>query len=96
MLRDRVHAVTQTLFHIPYATRHVVGFPRVWIDDEAGVYGAESNYVVIRVRENEMPEVFNVGRYRDRIVRDGDRMRFRERLAIFDSALIANSIIYPI
>jgi salicylate 5-hydroxylase small subunit len=97
MLRDRVYAVTQTLFHIPYATRHVVGFPRVWLADEGGeVFAAESNYVVIRVRENELPEVFNAGRYLDRIVRDGARLRFKERLAIFDSALIANSVIYPI
>lgn len=97
MLRDRVYAVTQTLFHIPYSTRHVVGWPRVWVADDGGdVYGAESNYIVVRVRENELPELFSVGRYLDRIVRDGERLRFRERLAIFDSALIANSIIYPI
>ena len=100
MLRDRVYAVTQTLFHIPYATRHIVGWPRVRLAEPASdgsvIYGAESNYVVIRVRENEMPEVFNVGRYLDRIVCDNGRYRFCERLAIFDSALIANSIIYPI
>ena len=97
MLRDRVYAVTQTLFHIPYSTRHIIGWPRTWRiegDDEA--YGAESNYVVIRIRENELPEVFNAGRYLDRIVRTDRGYRFRERLAIFDSALIANSIIYPI
>ena len=97
MLRDRVYAVTQTLFHIPYSTRHVVGWPRVWrIEGPHEVYGAESNYVVIRVRENELPEVFNTGRYLDRIVRENAGFRFRERLAIFDSALISNSIIYPI
>ena len=98
MLRDRVYAVTQTLFHIPYATRHVVGWPRVWIDAEgkSPAIAAESNYVVIRVRENELPELFSAGRYLDRIVDGGGRLRFRQRLAIFDSALIANSIIYPI
>ena len=98
MLRDRVYAVTQTLFHIPYTTRHVVGWPRVWVDadGDSPAIAAESNYVVIRVRENELPEVFSAGRYLDRIVDDGERLRFRERLAIFDSALIANSIIYPI
>ena len=98
MLRDRVYAVTQTLFHIPYTTRHVVGWPRVWTDAESDhpAIAAESNYVVIRVRENELPELFSVGRYVDRIVDDGGRLRFRQRLAIFDSALIVNSIIYPI
>ena len=102
MLRDRVYAATETLFHIPYATRHVIGWPRVCIAentaDDGDVVAAEANYIVIRVRENEMPEVFSAGRYIDRIVRDAatERLRFRQRLCIFDSALIANSIIYPI
>lgn len=95
MLRDRVYAVTQTLFHIPYATRHVIGWPRVWIDGE-GVLAAEANYVVVRVRDNELPELFSAGRYLDRIVREDGRLKFSERLCIFDSALIPNSIIYPI
>ena len=95
MLRDRVYAVTQTLFHIPYATRHVVGWPRVWRDEDGSV-ASEANYVVVRVRENELPELFSAGRYLDRIVEVDGQLRFRERLAIFDSALIPNSIIYPI
>ena len=95
MLRDRVYAVTQTLFHIPYATRHVIGWPRVWIDSE-GVLAAEANYVVVRVRDNELPELFSAGRYLDRLVREDGRLKFSERLCIFDSALIPNSIIYPI
>lgn len=95
MLQDRIYAVTQTLFHIPYSTRHVIGWPRVWASED-GAIGAESNYVVVRVRENELPELFSAGRYLDRIVHEGGRMKFSQRLCIFDSALIPNSIIYPI
>jgi salicylate 5-hydroxylase small subunit len=95
MLRDRIYSVTQTLFHIPYSTRHVVSWPRVWIGDD-GLIAAETNYVVIRVRDNELPEIFSAGRYLDRIIRDDGRLKFKERLCIFDSALIPNSIIYPI
>jgi salicylate 5-hydroxylase small subunit len=40
--------------------------------------------------------VFNCGRYFDRIVREGGALKFREKLAVFDSELIPNSIIYPI
>jgi salicylate 5-hydroxylase small subunit len=95
MLRDRVYAATQTLFHIPYTTRHVVGWPRVTTGAD-GTIEAEASYVVVRVRENELPEVFSVGRYLDRIVDTGERLLFRQRLCIFDNALIGNSIIYPI
>ena len=95
MLRDRIYAATQTLFHIPYSTRHVVGWPRVTLGADGHVE-AESNYVVVRVRENELPEVFSAGRYLDRIATVDGRLKYRQRLCIFDSALIANSIIYPI
>lgn len=95
MLLDRIHAVTQTLFHIPYTTRHVIGWPRVWTGDDGGLC-AEANYIVVRVRENELPGVFSAGRYLDRIASAGGRLKFRERLCIFDNALIANSIIFPL
>ena len=95
MLKDRIYAVTQTLFHIPYATRHVVGWPRVSLGSD-GLIEAEANYTVIRVRENELPEVFSAGRYVDRIATVDGRLRYKQRVCVFDSALIANSIIYPI
>jgi salicylate 5-hydroxylase small subunit len=31
----------------------------------------------------------------DRIVRDGDRLRFAERIVVFDSEMIPNSLVYP-
>ena len=31
----------------------------------------------------------------DRIVRDGDRLRFVERIVVFDSEMIPNSLVYP-
>ncbi|MEO7760344.1 MAG: aromatic-ring-hydroxylating dioxygenase subunit beta [Casimicrobiaceae bacterium] len=95
MLKDRIFAATQTLFHIPYSTRHIVGWPRVALGND-GHIEAESNYTVVRVRENELPELFSAGRYIDRIVRVEGQLKFRQRLCIFDNALIANSIIYPI
>ena len=95
MLKDRIYAATQTLFHIPYATRHVVGWPRVRQGAD-GLIDAEASYTVIRVRENELPEVFSAGRYVDRIATVDGRLRYKARVAVFDSALIANSIIYPI
>jgi len=39
--------------------------------------------------------VFSVGQYRDLIaVIDGD-MKFREKVCVFDSELVPNSLIYP-
>jgi salicylate 5-hydroxylase small subunit len=95
MLRDRVYAVTETLFHEPYHQRHIVsGF--VVRAGDAGEFRVQANYVVIRTKKGALSEVYNAGRYVDRIVDENGALRFREKLCVFDSELIPNSLIYPI
>jgi salicylate 5-hydroxylase small subunit len=95
MLRDRVYAVTETLFHEPYYTRHIVSGLLVSADDGGG-FRVQANYLVIRTKSGATSEVYNTGRYVDRIVDDGGTLRFREKLCVFDSELIPNSLIYPL
>jgi salicylate 5-hydroxylase small subunit len=94
-LLDRVYAVQSTLFHAPYYQRHIVGPPRV-LEQEGERILAEANYLVIRTKRDQPSEVFNAGRYLDRIVMSQDGLRFAEKVCIFDSELIPNSIIYPV
>lgn len=94
MMRDRVYGVINTLFHAPYYQRHILGPMRIEEDEDALI--VETNYVVFRTKRNEMSEVFNTGRYIDRIVRTDEGLRFAEKLCVFDSEMIPNSIIYPI
>lgn len=95
MLEDRVYAISQTLFHVPYYQRHILSSVRVR-GTEGDVIRCEASYLVIRTRQNEPSELLNTGRYVDVLVRQDERLRFRERLCVFDSELIPNSIIYPI
>ena len=95
MLRDRVYGIKETLFHDPYYQRHVVGAPVIRGVGDDGIR-CESNYAVFRTKLNGLSTVFNVGRYIDRVVPTPDGLRFAERLAIYDSEMIPNSIIYPI
>ena len=95
MLRDRVYAATRTLFHQPYYQRHIVSGLRI-VAEEGGAVRSEANYLVIRTKLSEPSDVFNTGRYLDRIVRVDGELKFAERLCIFDSELIPNSLIYPI
>jgi salicylate 5-hydroxylase small subunit len=95
MLKDRVYGVGNTLFHAPYYQRHIVSRPRIR-SAGGGVIRAEANYLVIRTKQDQPSEVFNAGRYIDVIVREDGGYKFRERLCVFDSELIPNSIIYPI
>jgi salicylate 5-hydroxylase small subunit len=95
MLQDRVYGITQTLFHQPYYQRHLVsGLTIAAIED--GSIRTEANYLVVRTKKNEPSEVFNCGRYLDRLARVDGRLLFREKIAVFDSELVPNSIIYPI
>jgi salicylate 5-hydroxylase small subunit len=113
MLKDRVYAIRETLFHDPYYQRHVIGPPR-WLDSQpvavnaaggtggtgaagpAELHRFETNYAVFRTKLNGPSTVFNVGRYVDTVVQTPAGLRFAEKLAIYDSEMIPNSIIYPI
>lgn len=95
MLRDRVYGITQTLVHAPYYQRHIISSIRVVADDAHGIH-TEANYLVLRTKRNELSEVFNTGRYLDRLARTPGGLRFARKRCVFDSELIPNSIIYPI
>ena len=94
-MRDRVYGIRETLFHDPYYQRHVVGAPVIRGMGDEGIR-CESNYAVLRTKLNGLSTVFNVGRYLDRVVQTPAGLKFAERMAIYDSEMIPNSIIYPI
>jgi salicylate 5-hydroxylase small subunit len=73
----------------------VVGAPIVR-HIENGNISSEANYAVFRTKVDQVSTVFNVGRYLDTVVDTADGLKFKQRLCVFDSELIPNSIIYPI
>lgn len=95
MMKDRVYGVTQTIYHAPYYTRHVVSPARV-LGEEEGLVRAQAHYAVFRTRPGDTSEVYNVGRYIDEIVRTADGLKFASRLCVYDSEMVLNSLIYPI
>jgi salicylate 5-hydroxylase small subunit len=94
MLRDRVYGITQTLYHEPYYQRHLVTNFRIAVADD--VFTVDASYLVIRTKADALSEVYQAGRYRDTIVRDGEALRFKDKRCIFDSETIRNSLIYPV
>jgi salicylate 5-hydroxylase small subunit len=95
MMKDRVYGITQTIYHRPYYTRHVMSPARVLAQDGDRVT-AQANYAVFRTRPGDASEVYNVGRYVDEIVRTPAGLKFASRLCVYDSEMILNSLIYPI
>jgi salicylate 5-hydroxylase small subunit len=95
MLKDRVYGMNDTIYHAPYLQRHVVGCPKI-LSARDGAIHAEANYVVLRTKLDAFSEVFNTGRYIDTIVSEDGRLKFKERICVFDGELVPNSIVYPI
>jgi salicylate 5-hydroxylase small subunit len=95
MLRDRLYGVESTLFHAPYYQRHIIGPTRIISQDTDGLR-TETNYLIIRTKRDLPSEIFNAGRYLDRIALSSEGLRFAEKICVFDSELIPNSLIYPI
>ncbi|MFN3568807.1 MAG: aromatic-ring-hydroxylating dioxygenase subunit beta [Polaromonas sp.] len=95
MMKDRVYGITQTIYHGPYYTRHVVS-PALVLAVEGEIVKAQANYAVFRTKPAGVSEVYNVGRYVDELVHTAEGLRFKSRLCVYDSEMILNSLIYPV
>lgn len=95
MLQDRVEALRRTSVHAPRALRHLLSNIRIKAQ-EAGVIRVQANYAVLQTLNDEPTEVFNAGKYMDQLVRDAGRLKFKEKLCIFDSVVVPGSLVYPI
>jgi len=96
MMKDRVYGITQTIYHGPYYTRHVVSPAQVLGAGEDGRIRAQAHYAVFRTRPGDASEVYNVGRYIDEIERTPAGLKLASRLCVYDSEMVLNSLIYPI
>lgn len=94
-MKDRVVAIRRTSVYAPRLVRRIVSGLRIlgWTGD---VLEVRASYVAFETLVDEMTRVFNTGQYRDRIVVSEGRLRFKEKLCVFDSALVPNSLIYPL
>jgi anthranilate 1,2-dioxygenase small subunit len=95
MLRDRVAAIRQANVYAPRTWRHLLSNIRLK-DQEGETLRVQANYAVFETLIDEETRLLNVGKYVDRIVRDGGALRFAERLCIFDSVLVPGSLVFPI
>lgn len=95
MLQDRVYAVRETSMYGPRALRHLVSALRV-TGQEGDSISTQANYAVLQTLNDEETKIFQSGRYIDRLVRIDGKLKFAEKLCVFDSNLVTNSLIIPI
>jgi 3-phenylpropionate/cinnamic acid dioxygenase small subunit len=95
MMADRITAIEKTLVFSPRTTRHVAGLPVVVNQSEAGMQ-ARTPFAVFQVVGNQPPEILAVGMYDDALVQVSGALRLKRRTAVYDNALIPNSLVYPL
>lgn len=91
---DRVYAIRNTAMYVPRRLRHIVSALRIRSSGE--VFAITANFAVFETLPNHEPRVFSVGRYQDTVVDTSEGPRFREKLCIYDSDLIPNSLLLPL
>lgn len=95
MLRDRVTAVRNTAVYAPRTLRHFITQFRI-AEEAPERLRVSANYLVLQTVIDDLTRIQNAGRYLDLIVRTETGLRFQEKICVFDSVLVPNSLIYPV
>jgi anthranilate 1,2-dioxygenase small subunit len=95
MMRDRVKALREANIFEPHVYCHLLGRPRIR-QTAPGVYGARSNFNVVRTMQDGGSALFASGKYLDSIVFEGASPRLKERRAVLDSRRIDILLVLPL
>lgn len=101
MLADRLYTIGHTQTYAPRTMRHLIGAPRVHgpaqgqARDETR-FLATATFLLVETVADGQSRLFMAGQYHDVIAFEGDQPRFVEKVAVYDSPLIENSLIFPV
>jgi 3-phenylpropionate/cinnamic acid dioxygenase small subunit len=95
MLQDRVTAARNTAVYAPRSFRHLIGQFRIK-EEAPDRLRVTANYVVFQTVIDDLTRILNAGKYLDLVVRTPEGLRFKEKICVFDSVLVPNSLIYPV
>lgn len=94
MLIDRVMGVTRTQMFAPRYYRRFPGPLRIVAPEGDGVR-TRHNLLVVQTLIDKRTEIVLSAVCHDVVVPDDGGLRLRERIVVFDSEMIPNSLIYP-
>ncbi len=95
MLRDRITALREANVYEEHRYRHILSTTLIKAEDTDAVH-AETSYQVTRIMRDGSSMLFSVGRYLDRIVLDGDDLKFSEKIVVFDNKRVDTLLVIPI
>jgi 3-phenylpropionate/cinnamic acid dioxygenase small subunit len=94
MLTDRVMGLTRTQMFAPRYYRRFPGPLRI-VSRDADSVRTRHNLLIVQTMIDKKTEIVLSAVCHDVLVLDDERLRLRERIVVFDSEMIPNSLIYP-
>ena len=95
MLKDRVSALREANIYEPQRYCHLVSAIRI-VGETAGGLDVQTNFLVVRTMQEGDMTIFAVGRYVDRVVRDGEEWKFARKEVVLDSRRIDTLLAIPL
>jgi anthranilate 1,2-dioxygenase small subunit len=95
MMEDRISALRTANIYEPHVYCHTTSALRV-LGISGGEIRARANFTVLRTMAEGDTTIFACGRYFDRLVEEGGRLKFRERLAVLDSRQVDTLLVVPL
>ena len=90
MMTDRITGIEKTLVFAPRFTRHIIGLPQI-----EGT-SVRTPFIIVQTVTTGLPEILATGCYHDILTGTSDGIRLAARNAVYDNALIPNSLVYPL
>lgn len=91
MMADRIMTIEKTLVFAPRFIRHLIGMPML-----VGLTTARTPFCVVQTVTTNLPEILATGSYHDSLTAASEGVRLLARNAVYDNALIPNSLVYPL
>ena len=94
MLLDRRDAFSKLNVFAPRTWRHMTNILHIKKQNKEIL--SRSNFAIFETLVGQDTHVLCTGEYRDKIVRENGALKFQERICIYDTTIIPNSIVRPI
>ncbi len=95
MLADRITSYRQVNEYNLHWDCHTISAPRI-IGNAECTWRVEASYSLFQTNLEGQSRLFSVGRYRARVVIEGDRARIREMVVVADTGSIPTLLATPI
>jgi anthranilate 1,2-dioxygenase small subunit len=95
MLRDRVVSLRNANIFEAHSYRHMTSGLAV-ISERDGIIETESNYVVIQTRSNGESNVYQAGKYFDKVARTDAGLLYKAKRVVYDTLRVQTLLATPI